>query len=108
MPSKETGERASRAPNDNASFASLSLGDFALLDKILLLEASIQRSPSIPDASRTALLQQVAAMKDDIRVLCIVLVGDAPARTGPVPIPTWARTGEVAGESHEKERQDGR
>ena len=51
----------SQAPTRARHSPSLSLGDFALLDKILLLEASLQRSPSIPDATRTALLQQVAA-----------------------------------------------
>ena len=107
MPTRETRTRAVQAPNDSASFSSLRLGDFALLDKILLLEASLQRSPSIPDATRTALLQQVAALKDDIRVVCAVLIGDAPARTGPVPIPAWARTGDAVGEDHPKERQSG-
>jgi hypothetical protein len=87
-----TTDHPGRAPSDSASFSSLSLGDFALLDKILLLEATLQRTPAIPDTARTALLKQVAALKDDIRVVCIVLVGDAPARTGTVPIPVWART----------------
>jgi hypothetical protein len=91
MPTRGTRDRTDQAPGDSASFSSLSLGDFALLDKILLLEASLQRSPAIPDATRIALLKQVAALKDDIRVVCIVLIGEAPARTGPVPIPVWAR-----------------
>jgi hypothetical protein len=107
MPTRETRARAGQASNDNASFSSLTLGDFALLDKILLLEASLQRSPSIPDATRTALLQQVAALKDDIRVICVVLIGDAPARTGPVPIPVWARAGDTVGDDQPKERRSG-
>lgn len=107
MPTRGTRDRAGQAPNDSASFSSLSLGDFALLDKILLLEASLQRSPSIPDATRTALLQQVAALKDDVRVICIVLIGEAPARTGPVPIPVWARAGETAGDDPKERRSGG-
>ena len=46
-------------------------------------------------------------MKDDIRVVCIVLIGEAPARTGPVPIPVWARAGDIAGEDPPKERRSG-
>jgi hypothetical protein len=80
------------ASNDTKSMAALRLGDFALLDKILLLEASLQRSPGLPDGVRASLVQQVAALKDDVRVLCIVLVGEAPARTGPIPLPGWARS----------------
>lgn len=92
MPTKGTRADASQAPSDVASLSALRLGDFALLDKILLLESSLQRVPGIPDRVRTSLLEQVAALKDDLRVVCIVLVGEAPARTGPIPIPVWARS----------------
>jgi hypothetical protein len=79
------------ASSDATSMAALRLGDFALLDKVLLLEASVRRSPDVPDRVRDSLLHQLAALKDDLRVVCMVLVGEAPARTGAVPLPVWAR-----------------
>jgi hypothetical protein len=92
MPTKGTRAPRKQASIDISSLSSLTLGDFALFDKILLLEASLHRTRVIPVRVRTSLLQQVAALKDDVRVLCIVLVGEAPARTEPVPIPVWARS----------------
>lgn len=102
MPTKGTRADSSQAPTDVAALSSLRLGDFALLDKILLLEASLQRAPGVPDRVRTSLLQQVAALKDDLRVVCMVLVGEAPARTGPIPIPVWARSETPVGEGSER------
>jgi hypothetical protein len=92
MPTKGTRAPKRQASTDTSSLSSLTLGDFALLDKILLLEASLLRTRAIPVRVRTSLLQQVAALKDDLRILCIVLVGEAPARSEPVPIPVWARS----------------
>jgi hypothetical protein len=83
----------------------LRLGDFALLDKVLLLEASVQRSRGVPDRVRLSLLHQLAALKDDLRVVCMVLVGEAPARTAAVPLPVWARSDEK-GEAASSEIND--
>jgi hypothetical protein len=105
MPTKGTRDQRKQASSDIASLSSLTLGDFALLDKILLLEASLQRTRAIPVRVRTSLLQQVAALKDDLRVLCIVLVGEAPARTEPAPIPVWARS--VTPDKEEREPRSG-
>lgn len=92
--------RQSRTPSrgtatDATSIAALKLGDFALLDKVLLLEASVKRSSGVPDRIRDSLLHQLSALKDDLRVVCMVLVGEAPARTGAVPLPVWARSDEA-------------
>jgi hypothetical protein len=106
MSTRTTRDRAGQAANDSASLSSLRLGDFALLDKILLLEASLQRSPGVPDRVRDSLLHQFAALKDDLRVVCMVLVGEAPARTGAVPLPVWARSDER--NSANKESSDAR
>lgn len=57
--------RHSSAPvtRDHASRASLRLGDFALLDKVLLLDAGILHSPEISDKTRDVLLLHIAAIK---------------------------------------------
>jgi hypothetical protein len=85
---------SSQSPNtgaDASPFSSLRLADFALLDKLLLLEGNITRATGVPGPVKARLLHQVVSLKDDIRILCMVLVGEAPARTGPVPLPAWAR-----------------
>jgi hypothetical protein len=105
MPTRETRAQTGQASGDVESSSSLRLGDFALLDKLLLLEASLQRSPGLSPPVRMSLLQQVAALKDDLRLVSIVLLGDAPPRTRPVPIPTWARS-ETPDEA-KKERPSG-
>jgi hypothetical protein len=94
MATRESRSHASEASNDAKSTAPPRLGDFALLDKVLLLEARVKRSPGVPDRVRDSLLHQVAALKDDLRVVCMVLIGEAPARTGAVPLPVWARSDE--------------
>ena len=91
MATKESRSPASEPSRHGRSTTSLRLGDFSLFDKILLLEASVRRSPGVPDRVRDSLLHQLAALKDDVRVICMVLVGEAPARTGAVPLPVWAR-----------------
>jgi hypothetical protein len=93
MPTRDS-QSPAEASSDAKSVAALRLGDFALLDKVLLLEASVKRSPGVPDRVRDSLLHQLAALKDDLRVVCMVLVGEAPARTGAVPLPVWARSDE--------------
>lgn len=70
---------------DVSTLATMGFGEFALLDKLLLLEAAVMRAPDLPDALRATLLPQIAAMKQDIRVLSLLLIGEAPARCGPPP-----------------------
>lgn len=104
MAAKKTTAEEAETPLDANSLSALRLGDFALLDKLLLLEASVKRSRGVPDLVRTSLLNQLAAVKDDVRVLCMVLVGEAPARTGAVPLPVWARSERSLPQDEHKER----
>jgi hypothetical protein len=104
MPVKKAQSDQSETALDAASMSSLRLGDFALLDKLLLLEASVKRSRGVPDLVRTSLLNQLAALKDDVRVICMVLVGEAPARTAAVPLPEWARSDGAQPQDEGKER----
>jgi hypothetical protein len=94
MATRESRSHAGEASSDAKSMVGLRLDDFALLDKVLLLEASVKQSAGVPDRVRDRLLHQLAALKDDLRVVCMVLVGEAPARTGAVPLPVWARSDE--------------
>jgi hypothetical protein len=68
-----------------------SLHDFGTLDKLLILEAGVRRTPSLEARLREALLAQIVAIKDDLRVVSTLLTGDFPTRTRAAPLPEWAR-----------------
>jgi hypothetical protein len=101
MTTREPRSHTSEPSADAKSVISVRLGDFAMLDKVLLLEASVKRSPGVPDRVRDSLLHQLAALKNDLRAVCMMLVGEAPARAGDVPLPVWARPDDISAASEE-------
>lgn len=68
-----------------------SLHDFGTLDKLLILEVGVRQSPLIEPGLRDALLAQIIAIKDDLRVVSTLLTGDFPTRTKAAALPEWAR-----------------
>jgi hypothetical protein len=68
-----------------------SLHDFGTLDKLLILEVGVRQTPSLDPGLREALLAQIVAIKDDLRVVSTLLTGDFPTRTRAAALPEWAR-----------------
>ena len=78
---------------DHGSHGYLPLGDFPLLDKLLLLDAGVRYSPEISDRARGVLLLHIAAIREDVRRLGELLTGDDSPRPY-VPVPASIRASE--------------
>jgi hypothetical protein len=64
--------------------------DFAVLDKLLILEAGVRKTPALTTRLREALLSQIVAIKNDVRIISTLLTADFPSRTAAIVLREWA------------------